>query len=341
MNPQSEVVLRQTDHLNGHVLLINAPQDSLVSELNNTVQSSIWTWNYTEHQAHSSAEYNSFFGVDFPQGEFDQVIIFVPKSKELLTYLLYQVASHLPQNKDIFLVGEKKGGVERASKQLKVHGQITKLDSARHCQMWHAKLEQQLPKKPLESWLKTYDIQVQNETLHICALPGVFSQDHLDIGTSVLLPFLTQVKSGKIADFGCGAGVIGLSLAKINPENTIYALDVDAFALKSTELTFKKNHINPEQLVLTAITGIQDVPIGLKVLISNPPFHQGIHTSYNVSEDLCQEARKHLTMSGEIWLVANRFLSYPTLLEKTFGKCHIKADQKGFKVLYASSKKGI
>ena len=34
------------------------------------------------------------------------------------------------------LVGEKKGGVERASKQLQPFGKTLKLDSARHCQMW-------------------------------------------------------------------------------------------------------------------------------------------------------------------------------------------------------------
>jgi 16S rRNA (guanine1207-N2)-methyltransferase len=44
--------------------------------------------------------------------------------------------------------------------------------------------------------------------LTICALPGVFSQNHLDVGTAVLLPYLNQVKSGRIADFGCGAGII-------------------------------------------------------------------------------------------------------------------------------------
>jgi 16S rRNA (guanine1207-N2)-methyltransferase len=35
----------------------------------------------------------------------------------------------------------KKGGVERAAKQLQTYGKILKLDSARHCQLWHLKIE--------------------------------------------------------------------------------------------------------------------------------------------------------------------------------------------------------
>ncbi|KAA5677435.1 methyltransferase, partial [Klebsiella pneumoniae] len=108
--------------------------------------------------------------------------------------------------------GEKKGGVERAAKQLQSFGKILKLDSARHCQLWHLKIEKTEKIKPLESWLKTYTVQVNEQELTICALPGVFSQTHLDVGTAVLLPYLNQVKSGRIADFGCGAGIISCYL---------------------------------------------------------------------------------------------------------------------------------
>lgn len=134
MDPRSEVVIRQQDYLNGHVLLINAPNDQLAKLLPNQIQSSVWTWNYADHQAFLNSEINSHFSVEFPQHEFDQVVIFVPKSKELLNYILHVVMSHLKMGQSVFLVGEKKGGVERAAKQLQPYGKTLKLDSARHCQ---------------------------------------------------------------------------------------------------------------------------------------------------------------------------------------------------------------
>lgn len=338
MDPRSEVVIRQKDYLKGRVLFINAPQDTLLNTLDASVQTAVWTWNYADYQALSKTCSQTYFQVRFPDAQFDQVVIFVPKSKELLTYLLHEVASHLPQGQQIFVVGEKKGGVERAAKQAQAYGKTLKLDSARHCQFWCTQLEKSVQPKSLEDWVKTYEVAVNEQTLTVCALPGVFSQNRLDIGTAVLLPYLNTVKLGNLADFGCGAGVIGCYLAKMNEKNHIHALDVDAFALKSTEMTFKANSIASTQLQICAVTGIEDVPQHLDAIISNPPFHQGIHTHYDVSENLCRQAKQHLKPRGELWIVANRFLNYPHLIEQHFGQCTVKADQQGFKVLYACTK---
>ncbi|WP_343578770.1 methyltransferase [Acinetobacter sp.] len=338
MDPRSEVVIRQQDYLNGHVLLINAPNDQLAKNLPDQVQASVWSWNYADHQAFQNAGIHSHFSVEFPQASFDQVVIFVPKSKELLNYILHVVVSHLKLEQNVFLVGEKKGGVERAAKQLQPYGKTLKLDSARHCQFWQMKIEKTEQLKPLEHWLKSYTVQIDQDQLKVCALPGVFSQDHLDVGTAVLVPYLSQVKSGKIADFGCGAGIISAYLAKLNPNQQIFALDVDAFALRSTELTFQKNNLDLNQLTLQPVTGFRDAPKDLDAIVSNPPFHQGIHTNYDASEELCQLASVHLKKSGELWIVANRFLNYPPLIEQSFGQCMVKADQQGFKVLYACAK---
>ncbi len=100
------------------------------------------------------------------------------------------------------------------------------------------------------------------------------------------------MKSGRIADFGCGAGIISCYLAKINSSNIIHALDIDAFALRSTEMTFSRNGIGSDQLRLQPVTGIADAPTELDAIVSNPPFHQGIHTNYDASEGLCQNAKK-------------------------------------------------
>jgi 16S rRNA (guanine1207-N2)-methyltransferase len=201
------------------------------------------------------------------------------------------------------------------------------------------RLEKLAQSKTLQDWLKTYTIQIDQQSLTICALPGVFSQDHLDVGTAVLLTYLQEVKSGKIADFGCGAGVISAYLAKLNPEQHIFALDVDAFALQSTKFTFEQNGLNLENLNLEPVTGFSDAPQDLDAIVSNPPFHQGIHTNYDASETLCRLAKSHLKSSGELWIVANRFLNYPPLIEQQFGQCEVKADQQGFKVLYACAGK--
>ena len=341
MDPRSEDVIRQHEYLSGRVLLVNAPTDDLLSNLEKDITPCLWTWNYNEFQYFQSQQANVHFGVDLPEGSFDQAIIFVPKSKELLNYLLHNVVSRLGLGASIFLVGEKKAGVERAAKQLQPYGQALKLDSARHCQMWQVTINTTVTAKALADWAQQYTVATPNGDLTICALPGVFSQNRLDVGTAALLPFLSKVTSGKIADFGCGAGVISAYLAKLNPKNRIFAMDVDAFALASTRMTFEKNDLAPEQLEITAVTGIEDAPLFLHAIVSNPPFHQGIQTDYNASESLCKTSRRHLKSGGELWIVANRFLNYPLLIEQNFGQCTTKADQQGFKVLFAKMQKNV
>ncbi|WP_425919235.1 methyltransferase [Acinetobacter sp. TSRC1-2] len=341
MDPRSEVVIRQHEYLSGRILLVNAPTDDLLSNLEKDITPSLWTWNYNEFQYFQSQQANVHFGVDLPEADFDQAIIFVPKSKELLNYILHNVVSRLSLGSSIFLVGEKKAGVERAAKQLQPYGKALKLDSARHCQMWQLTIESTVTAKTLADWAQQYTVATPKGDLTICALPGVFSQNRLDLGTAVLLPFLSQVTSGKIADFGCGAGVISAYLAKLNSKNRIFAMDVDAFALASTRMTFEKNNLAPEQLEITAVTGIEDAPLFLHAIVSNPPFHQGIQTNYNASESLCKTSRRHLKSGGELWIVANRFLNYPLLIEQNFGQCTTKADQQGFKVLFAKTKKSV
>ncbi|MFV5391469.1 methyltransferase [Acinetobacter towneri] len=339
MDPKSEVLLRQHDYLAGRILLINAPTDDLLTQFDDAIQASVWTWNFNDYQYFQGQHKQVHFGAEFPEGEFDQAIIFVPKSKELLNYLLHNAAHHLQKGSSIFLVGEKKGGIERAATQLQPYGKTLKLDSARHCQLWQLTLDCNVEKKALADWAQIYTVPTPKGELQICALPGVFSQNRLDVGTAVFLPYLSQVTSGKIADFGCGAGVISAYLAKLNPENRIFALDVDALALASTQMTFEKNQLNPQQLEIKAVTGIEDAPLFLHAIVSNPPFHQGIHTHYDASENLCKTSRRHLKSGGELWIVANRFLNYPLLIEQSFGQCTIKADQQGFKVLFASTQK--
>ena len=341
MVPQSEVLIRQYEYLSGRVLFVNAPTDDLFQNLEDNVEPFVWTWNFNDFQYFQSKQAAVTFGTDVPEAEFDQAVIFVPKSKELLNYVLYSLATRLKTGSSILLVGEKKAGIERAAKQLQPYGKALKLDSARHCQLWQVSLDNNVPAKALADWAQKYTVNTPKGELEICALPGVFSQNRLDVGTAVFLPYLQQVTSGKIADFGCGAGVISAYLAKLNPSNRIFALDVDAFALASTQMTFAQNQLEPEQLEIKAVRGIEDAPLFLHAIVSNPPFHQGIQTDYNASENLCKTARRHLKSGGELWIVANRFLNYPTLIEQHFKACDIKTDEQGFKVLFASTQKNL
>ena len=72
-----------------------------------------------------------------------------------------------------------------------------------------------------------------------------------------------------------------------------------------------------------------------RTILSNPPFHVGVHTDYHATENLLQKAVKHLKSGGELRLVANSFLRYQPLIEEHLGPCRVKAEGQGFRIYSA------
>jgi len=109
-------------------------------------------------------------------------------------------------------------------------------------------------------------------------------------------------------------------------------LDVDAFAVASSRLTLAANGLEAEVL---AGDGIDAAPGDLAAILSNPPFHDGVHTDYQATEQLLRQAARHLKPGGELRLVANSFLKYQPLIEQHLGPCQTLAEAQGFRIYRA------
>jgi len=329
MDPRSEVLLRQAELFQGDVLLVGLPADDLLGRLPNAHG---WSW-HAGDQAALDARFaeRSQFGVNVPERSFDTAVVFLPKSKDLTDYLLNAVAARLP-GKELYLVGEKKGGIESAAKQLNPFGKPRKLDNARHCQLWLVTVANAPEPVELESLAQVFEVPLAEGPLKVVSLPGVFSHGRLDRGTALLLEHLDKLPSGHLLDFGCGAGVLGAAVKRRYPHNTVTMLDVDAFAAASSRLTLAANGLEAE--VLTG-DGIDAAPMNLNAILSNPPFHVVLYNDSAATENLLRKAAKHLAKGGELRLVANSFLKYQPLIEEHLGVCAIKAEGQGFRIYRA------
>ncbi|HCT05462.1 MAG TPA: 16S rRNA methyltransferase, partial [Pseudomonas sp.] len=234
MDPRSEVLLRQAELFQGNLLLVGLPADDLLGRLPNAHG---WSW-HAGDQVALDARFpeRSQFGVNVPERAFDAAVIFLPKSKDLTDYLLNAVAARLP-GAELFLVGEKKAGIESAAKQMIPFGKPRKLDNARHCQLWQVTVANAPHAVELESLAQVFDVPLAEGPLKVVSLPGVFSHGRLDRGTELLLEHLDKLPSGHLLDFGCGAGVLGAAVKRRYPHNSVTLLDVDAFAAASSRLT--------------------------------------------------------------------------------------------------------
>lgn len=267
---------------------------------------------------------------------FDLLLIFIPKAKQELQYLLANLTPHLQQSASIILVGEKKCGIKSAGTLLKPYAaNVNTVDSARHCSLLYCELNTDVAPFKQEDWIKTYAIKINDVTLQICSLPGVFSHGKLDKGSELLLQNLPKNLKGSLLDFGCGAGVIGCYIQKQFPDLEIDMVDINAYALASAKLSLIKNKLNAHVFASDVFSNVEKK---YNTLLSNPPFHSGKQTNYVAAETFINQSSRYLKSRGTLSIVANKFLRYEPLLSAHFTSISTSQQNSKFKVLTCLNK---
>jgi 16S rRNA (guanine1207-N2)-methyltransferase len=348
-NP-SQVLLRNSDLLTAsYPLLINMPEDGFVDallnlnrELNNTSLVNCYNTNFVDYQAlknkHNNKIRNKFSCVYQTDLKHDLVIITFPKSKAELNFTLAMIAPYVTDSSRILIVGEKKGGIQSTPKVTSEFlSYCQKVDAARHCLLFAGEFNDLQVGKTfnIDDWYKIYTFSIDNIELTIASLPGVFSQEKLDVGTALLLKNLPKTMKGETLDFGCGAGVISCFIAKKHPNVELSLLDVSALALTSAEKTLSLNNIQADVFPSNSLSEIKKV---YKHIVSNPPFHQGVNTNYQATETFLSGISQYIAKAGEITVVANNFLRYQPIMQQHIGNTGIIAKAQGFTIYHAHKK---
>jgi 16S rRNA (guanine1207-N2)-methyltransferase len=338
----NQLLLRNSGLLQAKTpLFINLPVDDFFQEYHSMHPLAVMTCYNTNYQMHLQAKeqniipMTSVFSAHY-QGDVshDLVIIQFPKCKAELTFTLAMVAESLSKACLVLVVGENKSGIKSLEKLTSQQlDDCAKIDSARHCLLFAANMLPVQESFILDSWMKTYSFSINKPVIEVVALPGVFSQNGLDIGTQVLLENVPKKISGDLLDFGCGAGVIASYYGKIFPNVNLHLLDVSALALYSAQETLKLNHLTGR---IFPSNSLSDVQGKYDYVISNPPFHQGLKTNYQATETFLSKIKPHLKPRGQVTVVANSFLRYQAIMEEEIGRTHILAKQKGFSLYHCS-----
>ena len=349
LNPPSLLLARNEAQFTGNVLFAN-PEDTYPQTLMS--QANVYTWCQSKAVDEQLArvglpDEQRHFGAEWDAGRveaFDHVIIYQPKAKELLDYLLASTLPHLKQGGQLWLVGDNKSGVKSSVKRLtEPLEEVGKVDSAKHCLLFNGYLRGEAKPFALNDWITRWQEDVAGQSFTLCSIPGVFGHGKLDKGTALLLEqleqhrFMSDVANARLLDFGCGDGVISMWLHKRTGAN-ISALDDSALALKATELTFAANDAS-EALTLVPSNGLSEMKGRFNYVITNPPFHTGISTDYSIAERFFIDVKKHLTLNGELFVVANDFLRYPPLIDAALGKHQTLNKGRGFAVYHARQQK--
>jgi 16S rRNA G1207 methylase RsmC len=117
------------------------------------------------------------------------------------------------------------------------------------------------------------DVVLAGRDLTLRTAAGVFSSDHIDLGTRVLLREVPDPPfHGDLLDLGCGWGPLAITAALRAPQATVWAVDVNKRALELTAANARIAGCGNVRAVLP-----QDVPddVRFAAIWSNPPIRVG------------------------------------------------------------------
>lgn len=347
LNSTSQLLARSANQFIGKILFAN-PEDTYPLDIpgayawcqSKTLYDTLKSQGFNEDKLLFSEQWDAEKGEDF-----DHIIVYQPKAKELLAYLLACLLPVLKERGQVWLVGDNKSGVKSSVKRLDLAGldDVGKVDSAKHCLLYMGYKYRETKPFVFEDWITSWQQEVAGQEVTLCSIPGVFGHGKLDKGTELLLQhmdnhrFMSDVEQARILDFGCGDGIIALWLHKKTGAK-ITALDDSVLAMKATELTFAANDAS-HALTLLASNGLKEVKGRFNYVFTNPPFHTGINTDYSIAEAFFIGVKQHLTLNGELFVVANDFLRYPPLLDAALGTHTRLVRDKGFAVYHGRQPK--
>jgi 16S rRNA (guanine1207-N2)-methyltransferase len=249
-------------------------------------------------------------------GPFDRVLIRVPKTLALLEEQLIRLQGQLAPGAQV-IAGAMIKHLPRAAGDLleRYIGPVQASLAVKKARLLIATAEAKAPVTspyPTRYRLDTPAIELLNHA-------NVFCREGLDIGTRAFLPHLPKnLGTARVADLGCGNGVLAIASAMQNPDAHYTLVDESFMAVQSAAENWHAA-LGEREVTVRAGDGLAgQEPQSLDVVLCNPPFHQQQVVGDFLAWRMFQQAREALVVGGALYIVGNRHLGYHSKLARLF-----------------------
>src|SRR5690606_19646314 len=276
-----------------------------------------------------------------PHGVFDVVLWRIPKKLGLLAQQLHALALCTTTDTLLLAGGMLKHLPPSVHETLAALGTVEVLPAHRKARVFCIARDPALqPAAPPEKALAIADYNLQ-----LTAGPNVFAGDKFDIGARFFIEQFSRLPPAqRIADLGCGNGILGIMAQRLQPSAHLHFFDDSYQAVAAAQANYSANTPTNAPTTATATPAqfsVDDVfseyrgePFDL--ILCNPPFHQGHVVGDQIAWQMFLQSRQQLQAGGELWIVGNRHLQYQAALKKIFVNCRQIAANAKFVVLAAS-----
>ncbi len=277
---------------------------------------------------------------------FDLVLSHLPRGRTVQEELIRGAAWVLRPDGRLYFVAHKRAGIKGAIAYARAL--FGRCGVVRQKKGYHVALAVRHPQpgtarstaapSPPADGYAMHTITLDGIETTLVGKPGVFAWDRLDVGTAALVGAMEIGADDCVLDLGCGTGLAGLAAARRATAGRVLLVDADVRAVESTRRTLEANGIaNAEVLLSDCGSAVHDRRFD--VVITNPPFHQGVGVDYEVASQLVRDAARVLRRGGRLFLVANRFLRHGDLIRMIFGNVAAAYADNRYHVLTAVARK--
>jgi 16S rRNA (guanine1207-N2)-methyltransferase len=271
---------------------------------------------------------------ELPAGEFDAVLLPMPKQRQHGRALLAEAQARLARGGVLVACAANDAGGRSLQRDLEALAGPTHALSKHRCRATWAVNEGGGDAALAREWIAA-DAPVGIAGGRFRSRPGVFAWDRIDAASALLAEQLPADLQGRGADLGAGYGYLASEVLARNAgvrALDLYEADARALALA------RENLGAPDGVAVECHW--HDVAAGLPregydFIVSNPPFHAGRADRPELGRAFIAAAAKALRAGGRAFFVANRHLPYEGELAQRFARVRTLADERGFKVFEA------
>ncbi|MBB3102117.1 methyltransferase [Azomonas macrocytogenes] len=267
------------------------------------------------------------------QGPFDLVLIRIPKTLALLEEQLIRLHGRLAPGARVIAAAMVKHLPRAAGDLLERYiGPVRASLAMKKARLLFVTPE---PKPvPASPYPTRYRLDVP--AIELVNHANLFCREGLDIGTRVFLAHLPRdTCKQRVADLGCGNGVLGIAHALHNPDAELTLVDESYMAVQSAQENWQAL-LGERSVDIRAGDGLAEQPTGsLDLVLCNPPFHQQQVIGDFLAWRMFQQARTALVPGGALWIVGNRHLGYHAKLKRLFRQVEQMAATPKFVILRA------
>lgn len=185
----------------------------------------------------------------------------------------------------------------------------------------------------LKSELRQVDFENEGSVFTFFSDLGVFSKNHIDYGSRLLVDTILKEKKevSSILDVGCGYGFIGIVLAK-HFHCSVDMTDVNKRAIHLCEKNIEKNKVQGTAFLSDAY---ENVTKKYDLIVTNPPIRAG----KKVVLKILLEARNFLEKNGELWFVIRKDQGVKSIMKEIQDRYKLEVinKDKGFYIVRAKT----